>query len=377
MSAYKDAVDKGKGQVKVRETEVSRDVARKRLKALGLYALMFQDPETQNNLDDVSNEVLLGAYQDAVENGMTEVRLKTQDNHQFSVPIKIAKEELKKRGLYEPFAAVFNGALWLAATGDGTVRSAQDSIQPQFRGTIDWESEHFAGDSGFRKFLHFSFGGTFGYAPIMVLTTLDKNGTAEGGAPRPLFQQGLVWDITPRLNSRVYESGEVSVFGRLGQTWYTSEVTSFKAGDDTIVATVINNDVGRAATFWETGAEFRMFRKPLTIVHGEKSYVTPAFSASGGFREDTRFKRSGLISDYDHPESRTFVRFLVSLDKVFFPKTADQPQSTFSASFGVDYERPLSEPRVPAVTRLVFKSDIDLFKLFQTGKKQDPAKSGS
>ena len=282
---------------------------------------------------------------------------------------------MKKRGLYEPFGAVFNGALWLASTGNGSVRSAQDSIEPQFRGTIDWESEHFNGDSGFGRYAHFSFGGTFGYAPIMVLTDLTKNGTAETGSPRPLFQQGLVWDIAPRLNTRLYSSGEMSIFGRFGQTWYTSEVTSFKAGDDTIVATVIDNNVGRDATFWETGAEFRMFRKPLSIIHGEKSYVTPTFSASGGFRDDSRFKRAGSeISGYDNPESRTFLRFLVSLDKIMFPKTADQAQSTFSASFGVDYDRPLADDRIPATTRLIFKADVDLFKLFQTGKKQDPAK---
>lgn len=356
-------------------TSVTAKDLREELKRRGLFDALMQSEEKQ--LADASNQALLDAYQTAVEDGASPedpVNVSIPNKPAITVRLKALKQVLSKRGLLEPFAAVFNGALALAATGNSSVRSAQDAIQPQFRGTIDWESEHFAGDNGWSKYAHFSFGGTFGYAPIMLLTDLQKNDAAQPGPPRPLFQQGLVWDITPRLNTRAFDEGEFSIFGRFGQSWYTSEVTSFKAGDDTIVATVTNNNVNRAATFWETGAEFRIFNKPLHIIHGEKSYITPKFSVSGGFRDDTRFKRAGEISDYDTPESRTFVRFLVTLDKVLFPKTQDQPQSFFSASFGVDYERPLDDDRVPAATRLLFKSDFDLFKLFQSGKleKQNP-----
>lgn len=375
---YLNLVRTGNTVAEVNGVQVTLEDLKNGLISRGLFDATMRAEES--SIDQASNQALLDAYNYAVENGLSptdSVHVSLPNGNAIAVRVKVLKTTLNKRGLLEPFAAVFNGALALAATGNSSVRSAQDAIQPQFRGTIDWESEHFAGDTGRSKYAHFSFGGTFGYAPIMLLSDIQKNGAAQAGSPRPLFQQGLVWDITPRLNTRAFDEGEFSIFGRFGQTWYTSEVTSFKAGDDTIVATVIDNSVNRAATFWETGAEFRIFNKPLRIIHGEKSYITPKFAVSGGFRDDTRFKRTGEISLYDTPENRTFVRFLVTLDKVLFPKSQDQPESFFSASFGVDYERPLDEERVPAATRLLFKSDFDLFKLFQSGKLEKQAPQGN
>jgi hypothetical protein len=385
QDAYKSSLENGDptGEVPVDGTSVSvptTDLS-KELKKRGIARSTFAlDLDTEDNLARVSNDDLVAGYEAAVKAGHFGVVLPDPDipNGKFTVSIDDAKLEMRKRGIFDLFGAVFNSAFALAATGNGTVRSAQDAIEPQFRGTIDWESEHFGGDTAKAQFFHFSFGGTFGYAPVMLMTDLQKNGTAEPGAPRPLFQQGLVWDITPRINSKIpgYDQGEFSSFFRFGENWYTSEVSSFKAQDDTIVATVISNDVGRAASFWEVGEEFRLFKKTLPIVHAEKSFVTPVFSVSGGFRHDGRFNRSGELATYDSPESRTFVRFLVTLTKLLLPETPGQPTRTFDASFGVDYQRPLADSRIPAATRIIFKSDIDLIKLLQTGKtKDDPAKN--
>jgi hypothetical protein len=279
----------------------------------------------------------------------------------------LVQREMLSEGMFEPFAAHLDTAAELTDTGTGNVPSATGSLQPQAKGLISWESAHF----GETHSLDFSFGGQFGYAPVLALVNLTSSGTALPPNARPMFLQGFVWGIRPQINWHVGEfhdnqvSAEIAVFGGLGQTILTSTVSSFKQSDKTVNATTVSNNVGNGAPFLETGLQLRLYNADFKTVHRDKSYLAPAFLLEGGFKSDGRFKAEGDLAGYDSPRSRGFVRFLVSLNKVTNARGTTDPKEPFSVDFGVDHEMPLSEQRVPASTRIIVRGSLDVLKLLK------------
>src|ERR1051326_6187949 len=174
---------------------------------------------------------------------------------------------------FEPFGANLDTAAELTDTGTGNVPSATGSPQPQAKGVITWESAHFGSDDtdgSLDKRLDFSFGGQFGYAPVYTLVNLaNSSATALTPKARPMFQQGFVWSIRPQLNLHLPPvvnkllSEELAVFGGVGQSILTSPVNSFKQSNDTITATIVSNNVGNGALFYETGLQYRLYNSDL------------------------------------------------------------------------------------------------------------------
>lgn len=279
----------------------------------------------------------------------------------------LVRKALSAEGLYEPFAAHLDTSAELTTTGSGNVPSATGSLQPQAKGLITWESAHFRDGHA----IDFSFGGQFGYAPILTLVNLTSSGAALPPKARPMFQQGFVWSLRPQANWHVGEfhdgqlSGELGIFGGVGETILTSSVSSFKQSSNTVTATTVSNNVGDGAVFFETGVQFRLFNSDFKTVHRDKSYISPAFLLESGFKSDNRFKAEGDLAGYDAPRNRGFVRFLVSLNKITNARGTTDPKEPFSVDFGVDHEVPISESRVPASTRIILRGSFDVLKLLK------------
>jgi hypothetical protein len=288
-----------------------------------------------------------------------------------SLPIKAVDRRtllrvMAERGIYQPFAAVFTAAQSFGDAGNGAVPAAQTTVQTETLGRIAWESEHYGSGPDQKYHPDFSFGGNIGFTPALVLVNLTNQGTAVPPGARPTLQNAFEWDISPRLNVPIFSKGEVSAIATLGQTLLTSDVTSFKQGDNTtLVATRVSNSVGRAAIFGEYGAQFRMFsQSDLFQTHSEKSYLTPAFTISAGLRQDTRFRKDGDLAAYNNPERRYFFRFFISLSNIIRQKQVGDTSDPITLNFSVDYDKPVSDARVPAATRYTVSSNIDIMKLF-------------
>lgn len=282
---------------------------------------------------------------------------------------------LRAQDTFEPFAANLDTAAELTDTGTGNVPSATGSLQPQAKGVITWESAHFGADDTdgtYDRGFDFSFGGQFGYAPVYTLVNLANSaGTALTPKTRPMFQQGFVWSIRPQFNIHLPAvvnnllSEELAVFGGVGQSILTSPVNSFKQSNDTITATIVSNNVGNGAAFYETGLQYRLYNSDLATIHRDKSFLSPSFLLESGFKVDNRFKAEGDLAGYDSPRNRAFVRFLVSLNKVINARGTNEPKEPFSVDFGIAHEMPVSESRVPASTRIIIRGSIDVLKLLK------------
>ena len=286
-----------------------------------------------------------------------------------AVDPKLLYRVLREKGLYEPFGAVFVAAQTFGDAGSAAVPAAQTSLQTETLGRIAWESEHYWSSATQQHYPDFSFGGNIGFTPTLTLVNLTNQGTAVLPGARPTLQNAFEWDLTPRVNIPVFSKGEVSGFITLGQTLLTSDVISFKQSDGTtLVATLVSNNTGRAAIFSEYGAQFRLFNQTeLFQTHLEKSYLTPAFSFAAGNRRDGRFNKSGDLADYDKPEQRYFFRMFISLSKVIRQKQQGDTADPITLDFAVDYDRPVSDSRVPAATRYTISSNVDVMKLFRPG----------
>ena len=295
----------------------------------------------------------------------------------------LLRRALQGEDAFEPFAANLDTAAEITDTGTGNVPSATGSLQPQAKGIITWESAHFGSDDTGQtsQKLDFSFGGQFGYAPVYTLVNLT-NSAAAALTPkaRPMFQQGFIWTIRPQFNIHLPSvvnnalSEELAPFGEIGQTILTSPVTSFKQSNDTITATIVSNNVGNGALFFESGLQYRLYNAKLEDVHRNKGFLNPAFLLESGFKVDNRFKAEGDLAGYDSPRNRAFVRFLVSLNKVGKTLGTDEPKESFSVDFGVTHEIPMSDSRVPASTRIIIRGSLDVMKLLkgQSNQGQNP-----
>jgi hypothetical protein len=274
------------------------------------------------------------------------------------------------KSYYSPFGANLDVAASFGDTGASGIPSAQNSIQTEALGRIDFESEHFFYDFG-SCLSHrptISFGGSVGLRPALVMENLTSS-TAKIAVPnnRPMFQDAFAWSIGPKVNIATSHLSQLAMFADLGETFLISQVTSFKQGDDTITATPVSNNVGQSAIYWETGVEWKYLNTDIANAYLNKTDVlTPPFTVAVGYKHDTRFKGSGDLATFSDPEGRFFFRFSVGLNKIGnFSGDQVDPGKGYTFKFGVDYERPTGDSRLPTSTRYFVSANIDLMKVFK------------
>jgi hypothetical protein len=271
---------------------------------------------------------------------------------------------------YDAFGANFDIAASFGDTGINGIPSAQNSIQTEALGLIQFESEHFFYDYGscLSRKPTISFGGTVGVVPALVMENLSSK-TATIAVPnnRPMFQDAFAWSLGPKVNVALSHLSQLDIFANLGEKYLISQVTSFKQGDDTVTATPVMNNVGQSATCWEVGAEWKYLNTDIANAYLNKTAVlSPPFAVSVGYKHDGRFKQAGDLAGFSNPEARLFFRFSVGLNKIG-NWTGDQvtPDKGYTFKFGIDYEKPIGDSRMPTATRYYVSANIDLMKLFK------------
>jgi hypothetical protein len=271
---------------------------------------------------------------------------------------------------YEPFGANFDLAASFGDTGANGIPSAQNSIQTQALGQVQFESEHFFYDYGkcLSRRPTFSYGGTVGLRPALVMENLTSTtATISNPNARPMFQEAFGWTLGPRLNFATSQMSQLALFANLGENYLISQVTSFKQGDDTVTATPVSNGVGQSAIFWETGIEWKYLNTDMATAYINKTDVlSPPFTIAVGYKNDGRFRQKGDLASFTDGEHRMFLRFSVGLNKIL-NWSGDQvaPGKGYTFKFGVDYERSIGTSKMPTSTRYYVSANVDLVKVFK------------
>jgi hypothetical protein len=293
----------------------------------------------------------------------------------------------------QQFGASLDIAASFGDTGANGIPSAQNSIQTEALGQIEFETEHYGfnwqtcigdkqehtepdGSKG-RKWSYwrptFSLGGSVGLRPTLVLENLTSTTkTITNPGLRPMFQDAFGWSLGPKFNWVTSHSSQFAAFGTLGENYLVSQVTSFKQGDDTVTATPISNSVGQSALFWEAGIEWKLLSTDIVNAYINKTDVLdPPFAFSTGYRQDGRFRRAGdLPATVESPEAYYFFRFNVGLNKILHWGTDEvKPGNGYTFKFGVDYERPVRAGSMPTATRYYVSANIDLMQVFKPSQK--------
>lgn len=278
---------------------------------------------------------------------------------------------LQEYGQYhEAFGANFNVAASFGDTGVGGVPSAQNGIQTEALGLIDFESEHFFYD--YTKCLSrrptLTFGGTVGLRPALVMENLSSaTATIANPNNRPMFQNAFGWTLGPKLNIATSQMSQLDAFATLGENFLIDQVTSFKQGDNTVTATPVSNGVGRSATFWETGIEWKYLNTDVANAYLNKvDVLSPPFAVSVGYKHDSRFNVSGDLASFSDAERRLFFRFSVGLNKIAnWGNDQVAPGKGYTFRFGIDYEKPIGSSKMPTATRYYVSANIDIIKVFK------------
>jgi hypothetical protein len=276
---------------------------------------------------------------------------------------------------YGPFGASFNVAASFGDAGAGGIPSAQNSIQTEALGQFQYESPHFFYD--YTKCLSkkptLSFGGTVGLEPALVMENLSsQTETIANPNNRPMFQDSFGWSLGPKMNIATTQMSQFAAFATLGEKYLVSQVSSFKQGDNTVVATPVSNNVGQSAIYWETGIEWKYLNTDIANAYLNKTDVmSPPFSISVGYKHDNRFNGTGDLAGFSNPESRLFFRFNVGLNKIgnWSGEQVD-PGKGYTFKFGVDYERPLGDSRMPTATLYYVSASLDIMKIFKPSTPQ-------
>jgi hypothetical protein len=270
----------------------------------------------------------------------------------------------------EPFGSSLNIAASFGDTGANGIPSAKDSIQTEALAQIQFESEHFFYDWS-KCISHrptFSFGGAMGFVPALVLENLTST-TQVIAKPnnRPMFQDAFAWNLSPKMNIVTSHTSQLSVVGTIGQTYLISQVTSFKQGDNTVTATPVSNNVGQSAFYWETGVQWKLLNTDIVNAYINKTDVlNPPFDVSFGYRHDGRFKQAGDLATFSNPQAYLFFRFNVGLNKIVNWNSATvSPGKGYTFKFGIDYERPISDSKMPSATRYYVSANFDIMQLFK------------
>lgn len=303
-------------------------------------------------------------------------------------------------GLNQPLNAVLRGGYTLADAGDEFPTKLETGAPPLQSGAlafIDFESKHFGDDSAP---FDFSFGGSFGLGPVLVVTSRRPDASEEaagtdtgdseplvgndaGGASGtfvPAMTTGLHWSLNARPSYKMPGQSELSFLLRFGQARVDQMTVKLGDGDDAALADIVRNGTGRWASFREAGVEFRIFEQSLDVVHHTKDTLLPLFAIGVGLRWDDRLKSNFDLDSFADGEQRYYARFSVNLAEVLDPRNTDTPgKSTFAAKISVEHHwRRRQSSEQPSGTRLMVEAAADILKLFNLGgKDKEPATTGT
>jgi hypothetical protein len=271
---------------------------------------------------------------------------------------------------HEPFGSSFDVAASFGDTGANGIPSAQNGIQTETLGQIQFETEHFF--YNWKECLSsrptFSFGGTVGLMPALVLENLTSSTeTITNPSARPMFQDAFGWSLTPRINMATSHTSQATLFATLGENYLIDQVTSFKQGDNTVTATPVSNNVGQSALFWESGIQWKLLNTDIVNAYIDKTDVLdPPFDISVGYRNDSRFKRAGDLATFRNPQAYAFLRFTVGLNKIAnWSSNSVDPGKGYTFKFGIDYDRRLGSSNLPTSTRYYVSANFDIMHVFK------------
>ena len=349
---------------------------------VGLYASPMlaqvqEQPETRQTLSPEAAHLFFAAAESPLKlAGLRQVRatqLGQSGNFELckgrtGTPVK--PPPLDYQAYYNNFGATLNVAASFGDTGANGIPSAKNTIDTEALGQVEFESDHFFYD--YTKCLSrhptFSFGGLVGLQPALVMENLTST-TATITIPknRPMFQDAFGWNLIGRMNVATSQLSQVAVFVDFGGKYLISQVSSFKQGDATITANPVANQVGQSATYWETGIEWKYLNTPIANAYLNKTDVlTPPFAISVGYKHDNRFNRAGDLGSFSKPEARFFFRFAVGLNKIKnWSGQEVEPSKGYTFKFGIDYERPVSDSKMPVSTRYYVSGNFDIMKIFK------------
>jgi hypothetical protein len=304
---------------------------------------------------------------------------------------------LTQHGLNQPFSADLVTAFAIQQAGvkpssttpsNGTGSSATanpkspagGNTQSGAAGLMRWQSIHFYADPDRHWDLDIS--GQFGFEPVLALvqpappstsssTTATASPTSAAIASDDVtatFQSAFEWHGAVESNWRFADLSEATVFFRLGQTVLNSTQTVVENGSNSSVAIAAANETEGAELFWEVGASVAIYAQSLEVLHLKKGLLTPMFAFAGGYRHDNRFGQAGVLSAYNHPEQRLFLRFMVDALQL---TNKDQADKAFTIGLSVDIGTAFRRSGlvVPSGTRILLRGDLNLFKATQSGSK--------
>ena len=278
---------------------------------------------------------------------------------------------MRIRGLQDPFSASFDGGAVFTDSGDDAIPSLGGKQESTTAFQVAWESMHWHDEEGPWDV---SFGGHFGLGPAQSLVCFsdDSACTAKPDSEvgiRTIFQPAFKWDFAPRFNLQTEKRSELSLLARFGQSWLTSDTVAYKVGDNTINTRLLPNGVGTTAWFQEYGAEWRMFNKDMMAIHEEKTFTTPAFSISAGYRNDQRLNAPKIdgTTPLDNPNKRLFFRMLISLPRIVRQSAIGKVPETFALRFAVEHERGMPGSTTLPGTRFMVLGDVNVAKLITGG----------
>ncbi len=228
--------------------------------------------------------------------------------------------------------------------------------------TVSFESKHVGHDEG--KDLHWSLGGSAGYAPVFLMTVPE--GSGPDVAATPGYQGGFVLDLGPNVGFNLGSLAEVTALGRWGVTRVgTGAVVDQKDPAADYIAVPSDAGTGRTKDFWAAAVRAVVFRgKGLQSAH-ERGYLLPAASLEFGWRWDKRFAADPRLAGYAAPDQRMYFSFRLNALKVF--EKSDKPRD-LEVTFGVEREWARQKGGLPAGTKLVFAGTLNLLQMFGSGK---------
>ena len=255
---------------------------------------------------------------------------------------------LIKHGLGQPFSAELVTAFALQQAGGQVGKDSKPSASTTGQaagaaGLVAWQSLHFFADPN--RPVDVDLAGRFGFAPVLAIAQ-----PTSGESAVATYQSAFVWDVAAEPNWRVADLAELTTFVRFGQTILNSTQTLLQNGTSGTVAVVADNAT-RAELFYEAGVSFSIYGQSLEILHLKKGMLSPMFSLGGGFRHDNRFSRAGVLADFDKPEERLFLRFMVDALQLANKAQADEP---FTVGVSVDFDTAMHRGgwHVPSGTRI-------------------------
>jgi hypothetical protein len=249
---------------------------------------------------------------------------------------------------------------------------------------IEWGSKHF-GDENWWP-VDFSFGGALGLQPALSLLKNPPPAAASGastgaaGTSTPTtpsqvtsqYQAAFGWDLAGKLNIHSGPTAETALFAKGGQIRLLTNngATVIDQGANSTLLIPLNGDANRMSWFWETGVDFKYYKKSLEVVHAEKGQLDPAFDIGISYRLDNRFSQKAGVVGFDSPDRRLVFRFMINGVKIFDRRPDTTTSKPYALSFGVEHERGFGANPVPSGTQLIIRGDINLIKLINPAQGQ-------